>query len=493
MSVGSRLARSILTLGAGQALSWLGAALLLVLLPRYLGDANLGKLSFAFALTALFGLLADLGGTTYLAKEVARAPALAGSLTWNVLVTRLPLGALAAALAAGFVWVAGYDSLTQHTVYVLCVGITIGSLANTFGATLQGLERMRALAASMVAGKLLQSALMAALLLNGAGPVEVAVISVLATGVGAVIGGGALRREIATRARITSGEVFRVLGGGLPFFVWQAALVVYGQIDVVMLSIMTRDAVVGWYAAAYRIIMLPSFVPTIVITAAFPALSATSRSPIEFARLARRSIELIALTTVPMAFGILVIPDKIVQFLGYPASFANSVAPIMFLSLHLPLAGIDMVIGTVLGTLDRQRVWALTGVAAAFLNPAANLVAIPVADRLYGNGAIGAALVTSLTELFMLAIGLRLLPAEIFTTSTLRYVLRCVGAGIFMAAVVAAARGAPLLLVVGLGAITYALASLGLRTLSLSEIRWVVGGLLRRALPTAPLSAEGIR
>ena len=42
-----------------------------------------------------------------------------------------------------------------------------------------------------------------------------------------------------------------VLLGGLPFFVWQAALLIYGQIDTVLLSLLSTEAVIGWYAAAY--------------------------------------------------------------------------------------------------------------------------------------------------------------------------------------------------------------------------------------------------
>jgi len=98
-----------------------------------------------------------------------------------------------------------------------------------------------------------------------------------------------------------------------------------------LLSILTGDAVVGWYAAAYRIVMLPAFTPMIVTTVTFPALSAASRDPSQFAALARRSVHLVALTTIPMAIGIFMLPDKLIDVLGYPAVFAHSIVPIMLL------------------------------------------------------------------------------------------------------------------------------------------------------------------
>ena len=486
MSTYARVVQSILTLGAGQALSWIGAIVLLALLPRYLGDVNLGKLTFASALTALFGIVADLGVTTYLAKEVARDVTLLRPLTTSVLLTRLPLSAFASALAVAFVWIAGYDDLTKHIVYVLCAGIVVGSLANTFGAALQGLQRMRALTASMVTGRLLQCALVAALLLNGAGPLDVAVATVFATTIGMAVGALALRRELTSGPAVLRSPLLVVLGGGLPFFIWQAALVVYGQVDFILLSMLAGDAEVGWYAAAYRIVMLPAFTPIIVTTAALPALSAIARDHAQFSGLARRSLHIITLTTVPMAFGILVLPDKLVHFLGYPETFSNSVWPMMLLALHVPLAGIDMVIGTVLATTGRQRQWAMTGVAAAVLNPAANLVLIPLTDHLFGNGAIGASGVTTLTEVFMLTVGLRLLPDGIVVPSTVGYVARCAAAGLLMSAVVLLVRDQPFLLVVLIGAAVYTAASFSLKTLSVAEIRTLARYVVGRTLAARP-------
>jgi O-antigen/teichoic acid export membrane protein len=492
LSANGRVFQSILALGAGQLLSWLGAIVLLILLPRYLGDVNLGKLTVALALTTLFGIFADLGTPTLLAREIAKDPGAVGSLTRAVLITRLPLGALAAALAVGFVWLAGYDELTKQIVYVLSAVTIVGAFANTLGSALQGLQRMRWLTASMVTGRLLQSAFVAALLLNGYGPLEVAAATFVATSVGLSVSAFALRRDFRAAQPIKAATVRALLTGGLPFFLWQAALVVYGQIDFVLLSILSGDAVVGWYAAAYRLIMLPVFTPIIVTTAVFPALSAVSKQPEEFAALARRSIQLIAFTTLPMALGILMLPDKLVDLLGYPIAFEHSIVPMMFLALHVPLAGIDMIIGTALGAIDRQRQWALTGVAAAVLNPVANLIAIPLTQHLYGNGAIGASIVTSATELFMLVVGIRLLPYGIVQRSSVGYVGRCIAAGLIMCLVLVVARELPIVLTIVVGALIYVAASLALRTLSLGEARQLVREISNRAMPKAIVSTEGV-
>lgn len=485
--------KSLFTLGIGQILSWIGAVVLLVVLPTYLGDVNLGKLTFAWTLTTLFGIIADLGVTTLLAKEIARDVTLLGPLTKSVLVTRVPLTALAVAGALGFVWLAGYDETTKQIVAVLCVWIVVGSFANCFGAALQGLQRMRALTVSQVTGKLLQAGLVAAVLLNGSGPLEVAIVSVLATAASMAVAALAVRKELISDRAPSRPFLRMAVVGGMPFFVWQAALMVYGQMDFVLLSVFTHDAVVGWYATAYRLVMLPAFVPVIVTTAMLPALSSVSRDPAQFGGVARKSLQLVVLATIPMTVGILLLPDKIINFLGYPAVFANSIVPMMLLAPHVPLAGVDTIMGTVLATLDRQRQWAMVGIAAAVLNPIANLIAIPVTHQLLGNGAIGASLVAGLTELFMFVLALRLVPRGVFLLGTLGYVGRCVGAALVMGLAVVLVRDAPFLFVVAAGALTYTVASLALRTLSVSQLRGLVTELFDRGVASVPARGGDVR
>jgi O-antigen/teichoic acid export membrane protein len=61
-------------------LTWLSTLGLTILLPRYLGDVNLGRMNFAWVFADWFGLFASFGIATYLTKEVARYPADAGRI-----------------------------------------------------------------------------------------------------------------------------------------------------------------------------------------------------------------------------------------------------------------------------------------------------------------------------------------------------------------------------------------------------------------------------
>jgi O-antigen/teichoic acid export membrane protein len=460
-----------------------------VLLPRYLGDVNFGKLMSAIALTSLLGMVVDLGATTYLTKEVARDPRRASTLTLNLLVLRVPLSVIAGGLAVIVAHLAGYDALTRTIIYILTLGTLVTSLAALAAATLQGLQRMKALAATNILSKVGYAVAAAALLLAGGGAVAVAGAWVGASLLSLVVSLVVLWRYVGVStlwASLNWRTWRRLLLAGLPFLVWQAALLVYGQIDTVLLSVMAHDAVVGWYAAAYRIVMIPVFIPTVVLTVIFPALSAATGDAPTFNALARRAVHVVALVCVPMGLGIMLLAGPIITALGYPASFVHSTIPLILLAPHLPLAAIDSMIGTVLNTQDRQRQWAVIGVAAAVLNPLLNLAAIPYTAAAWGNGAIGAAAITTLTEVFMMVGGLWLLPRGVFGRSTLSDVSKSLVASAVMGVVVLLTRDLPILVPVALGGLVYAAVALGIGAVSWGDLKQVQVYLMRRqALPQA--------
>jgi O-antigen/teichoic acid export membrane protein len=471
--------RSVFRLGLSQLASWIGAAVLAIMLPIYLGAGNLGKFSFAYALATLVGLFATFGSTTFISKRVAQDPAVTPVLASAALAVRLPLG-IAVALSTALIFsVIEHDDMTRRLIYIFSFGIVLSAL-DVATACLQGLQRMGTLAISQAASKLIWAGLTALLLLHRGGAVEVAAAWAISVVASLAITYVVLLRNVRLSYRPPWSICRQVLAGGLPFFVWSAALVVYGQIDTIMLSFLSGDRVVGWYAASYRVVSLPGFVPVIAVTIILPALAAAAGIPDLFNRIARRSLQLVTISGLPMALGIMLLPDKVIHLLHYPADFSNSLIPIVLMAPHVPLVGIDMVIGTVLIVSERQRAWAITAVAAAILNPAVNLLAIPLTQRAFGNGAIGAAAVTTLTEVFMMVVGLRLLPRGVFDRTDLDRVARIVLAGLMMAGAVWVARDLPIVVTVIVGAVSYFTTAAALGQLTRSDATELIRYVARR-------------
>jgi O-antigen/teichoic acid export membrane protein len=144
--------------------------------------------------------------------------------------------------------------------------------------------------------------------------------------------------------------------------------------------------------------------------------------------------------------------------------------------------GADMILGTAINSLDKQRAWAIMAVLAAFLNPALNCVLIPVTDAAYGNGAIGSATATVITELFMMAMGLRLLRGEgVFDRSSFVLAVKCLAAAGIMVGVVWLLRELYLPFTVLAGAGVYGVAVLALGAVSRDDVQLVRAYLAQRA------------
>jgi O-antigen/teichoic acid export membrane protein len=343
-------------------------------------------------------------------------------------------------------------------------------IAGVLTGALQGMQHLRIVAVIDALSKLALLGLVAAFLFQGLGARSVAVAYVLSDLIAIVWLLYAVKRRGGLSGSIRVASWKTLVTGGLPFFVWEAALLTYARVDVILLSILSTSAVLGWYYAAYRIISIPLFLPVILMTAIFPALSASARDPQRFNSFARQGVIVAAMTSIPMAIGLGVLADKVIELFGYPASFSNSVAPITLLSCSIPLVAINMIVAPALSALDKQRSWAILGVGAAILNPVVNLAAIPLTQSEFGNGAIGAGAVTTLTEVYLLAGGLILLPRGVLNRETFSGVLRCLLAGALMAAALWIVRDLSIFLLVPLGAVAYCFTLLLLRVVTLADL-----------------------
>lgn len=479
---------SILTLGLSQVVTWVGSAALAIFLPRLLGDVSLGKLAFAFALVHLVGLLADLGSATYLTREIARNPSAARELTFSALALRIPLSLVAMLIAVSIGFLGDFDDITRKVVLIMCLSILLESMTTTILAALQGVHDMRTLAITSTVTKTVYAGLAVLALLSGAGPVKVAMGAIVSHLVGLGIAALALRRTLPLRPTVSTRLWKPILLGGLPFFVWQASHAIYAEIDTVLLAVMTRDSVVGWYSAAYRIVTIPAFVATIVMTVMFPVLSAAAAERDQFSLIARRALHYVAVFTLPMGLGIMALAPQIIAMFNYPASFDNSIAPMAILAPHLPLAALGTILATVLNTRDRHRAWAMTGVGAALVNPALNVVLIPMSEQTWSNGAIGAAIATTLTEVYLIVMAVMLLPRGVFDRGTVISMLRCGAAATVMLGPVWMLRDLPIVVPILAGAGTHIAACFAVGAITLADLRElnanVIRPRLRHAVPT---------
>jgi O-antigen/teichoic acid export membrane protein len=485
----TRVARNILALLLNQLGTWTITFVLTLVVPKYLGVQLFGLYSFVTTFVGFLALGMTLGTGTYLTWRIAREPEQAGRLTVNTLALQLPLGLLCAAVAFFVLPLFDQRPYVLPLMLLMLASTLLSSLGQTCTAALGGLQNMRTPALLWLASSALGMVLVlvcvhlhgSLLLLAtfGLATQSTALLSILIY----------THRRIRLFQRIEFDLWPKIVAGGLPFLAWSAVLLFYGQVDIPMLKLISGDVAVGWYAAASRISSIPGFLPTIVVTAILPALSheRTADSP-HFRSLASRSLRLVAAVTVPASVGTLMLAGSFTSLLHYPASFGQVAPVITLLSINIPFIALDMVLGTVLIALGRQKAWTGVGIVAAVLNPLANLWVIPFTQHTYGNGAIGAALTTIMSEVIMLIGALILRPRNIFTPGDVFYMFRCALAAAVMVPAVWALSlaGIGIVPAVGYGMLLYAMAAYTLQVIRNDDLK----GLL--AVAGAKMGADGL-
>lgn len=485
------VARNATVLLISQIVTWGLTLLLTIFLPRYLGAAAVGQLHLASSLWAVMAILATFGMDTLLTKEIARKPEETTDLLGVTLVLRALLYLGTVALVAIYLFFADYSLQTAAVIAVVGVGNLLWQISGAFQATLQGVERMEFISLGSVVGKVFNTVVSIVLLLLGYGVLVIAAVGIGAALLNLIVQGFFLRRLVPIRPTIDREVAAWMLRAGVPYLLSGLFLAAYMQLDVIVISLLVNETVVGWYSAADRLFGTLLFIPTVFITAVFPALSRLhTESPDRLSNVMSRSFNLLLLLSLPVGLGIMVIAQPLVILL-FGQEFEPSGPVLAIFGIVLILTYQNMLLGRFLISVDRQRAWTVVMAGATLLSIPLDLLLIPWSQNRFGNGAIGGPLAFIITETVMIVAGIVLLPAGTLTRQNAWLALRALVAGGIMAVVGWWLRDAFLLLPIAAAAIVYAILLWLLRLLPRRELAMAAGILRQWWQRVSPQFASG--
>ena len=482
-----RTAKNVLATLATQIISWGLTFAVTLFLPRYVGDAGLGKLTFASSLMTVFGVFIPLGTTTLLVKEIARDRSRTGELLPAALAIRIPLAIVMSAAAMGAVTLLGYPVQTRLLVLIGALAIFVSYINDAFSAALQGQENMPRQSVGVLVDRFLASGLTIFLIVRHAPLWALAAVAIWTCLASLVVNATAFRALLPT-LRLPRWITIRNLAlAGLPFMGYTVGQTLYGQADPIVLSLLTSDRVVGWYAVAFKLIGTTMFLPTALTLSMLPTLSRLHRDSAEgFRSLARRMLSLVILCGVPITIALLVVSDHLVALIYPGRGFAHSIPVLRVGGVGVLLWFVGNALGTTIFASDGQSRMFRTSVFACLLGIPACVLGVLLTDRLWHNGAVGAMASDVLLEAFLVCAYVRLLPKGTFGGESLRFAGRCLAASVPMSAVlfflIRQGWGLWSLL---LAAATYLAACVLLGCISREDLETLRGMLLRRQKPTS--------
>lgn len=412
-----------------QLVTWTMALVLSVVIPRYLGPDTVGQFRLANSLWLLGRTLVAAGTTRYLQLEIARQGRRGLRFVGPVLLVR----------TGGFVLVAillGVYSVVSdqgRTFEILMIIVAIDSLfylwTEAMTTAFVGLERMAVPAlVNVVIRVTVTLTTLVVIILNG----NVYAVGA-AGGVGVALGLVILVRRlrpltpIISRSDVQHGR--EVLAGSMPFMFSGAALILYQQIDIIVISWTADHAAIGWYGTADALFGSLLFPATVLTATIFPTLGRLTRDdPEGLRRIVQRGFTSLFLLAVPIGLGTVLVAPSFAPLL-YGDAFAETGTVLAILGPVIILTFGTILFGTVAQATGRVRLWTVVLCTAALLTIPLDLVLVPWADERYDNGAIGGAVAYVVTESLQFIVGLAVVAPFIVTRSLTSRVARTLAAG----------------------------------------------------------------
>jgi len=386
------------------------ALILSIFVARILGDAAFGKYSIANAFPQLLTVFLDLGYTTLLIREVSKDKSLSDKYLGNILKFRLILFPVIFFILLISVNIMGYPDSTKNIVYLFSIFVFLRTVSNIFYATFRAFEKMEYEAAIVTFTTILRSSLGFIILSLGYGLIELGLIFIFSGVAEFVIALVVCRKKfVKTKFQMHPSFIRKTIKTALPLGLLSIFGVIYVRIDTVMLSLFKGDAVVGWYNAAYNLVLGFQFIPILFMHSLLPAMSVyyvSSRESLQKAY--EKSFKYLFILGLPIAVGIFILADKFILFF-YGKDFINSVVALKILAWDVLLYFLYTCTGFLLISTDKQNQMAATVAFSAILNFTLNLFLIP----LYSY--IGAGIATLITEIILLIIYLALNKKNLFT------------------------------------------------------------------------------
>lgn len=436
--------RNLAALTTGQLFTWTMTLAWTVVVPRWLGPGQMGIIFAAISITGILQIALGAGTGVYVAREIAAAPGRGPALVATAMIARFSL--LPVFMGAVAVWaaLAHYHAEARWVLYLSGGATALYLLAEPLQSNLQAREEMHYLALANAINKAGQGLVGIIVTVIGFGALGFAGCWMAMCAVVLILCFKWTQRSTKIVFRTTRQALIGMARGSATYWTAGVFFMLYLWIDTAMLSVMTDARVVAWYGVPTKLFQTMLFVPTLLTTAWLPKLvRAYKESTQQLYKTAETPVMLTLTAALPICAIIAVTAGPAIH-LVYGPQYRQAVPVLIILGGALVPMYLNIMLNQVCVAAGRQRDWTWLMVGATVFNPAVNAVLIPLTQRHWGNGAIGAAVALTLTELAMAAVAVAIVGRHVISRSVVNRMLRsAVASGLTVLAALGARRAGP--------------------------------------------------
>lgn len=363
---------------AGESISRLIAAVLVVFVARYLGALRYGEFQFAMSFCVLFIFLLNLGFPNLMIREIAREKSLVKKYVENLFVIK---GVLAIVSFAVVAFIASLIDKPLHVKWLIVLAmlvVILMSFEEFIYCVFIAFDWMKVRAIGRISLSILLLILGLYAIFTDRGAEGIMLAYVFSAGI------VAFALFVAVQILITRFFVqfdFRfwkeITIKMLPFGLFAFIFTVYSKIDMVMLSFLKGDEAVGIYAAGFNIYAALQMIPMLLVQAVYPTLS---RAFVHSKMLLRKLygqyfwIVLGLGSIIGLSLAIL---GKFIVVLLFGESFSATVHVVQYFGLSFIFAALLLFYSFFFASIDEQKTYLKVLVLGSLLGIILNYLFIP--------------------------------------------------------------------------------------------------------------------
>lgn len=424
MNTIQRIIKNTLSLLIGNVISTFLGFVAVVYLARVLGPGPFGKINFAIAVVAYFILMANMGLPLVGTRGIARDKEKINEYLSSILTLRLCLAALSFGLLLLMTFFLIKPPETKYLI--ILYGLELIPSALFLGWAFQGIERMEYIALGRILGGGVYLGLVLWLIKS---PNQLLLIPCFQIADRLMVAGVLIfifaRLFGKPRFGFSPGSLISLFRQALPIGLTSFFSVIIYYLDTVMLGFMKSNEEVGYYNAAYKIILLLVMVITTYHDSVFPVISNYYKNSLNsFKKLQSYTTKLMVTFALPLGVAGTILARKLINVI-YGFEYGRATIALQILIWACALIFINTAYSRGLFATNRQKecleIVSMQAVIAIILN----FILIPPL------GLVGASVATVLGETCGLLMYYRAL-GKIINLSIDNYIFKPLFASVIM-------------------------------------------------------------
>ncbi|MFH0955859.1 MAG: flippase [Candidatus Falkowbacteria bacterium] len=376
-----------------------------IILARAIGPEDLGKYYFAISFTSIFAIFIDIGQSSVLTREIAKAQNRASEIFSTIFLIKLPLAIISFLAVFGIINFLGYPEITRQLVYLSSICMVLDSFTLTFFAVSRGFHNLKYESISSIIFQLIVFIIIIFALKLNLGLRWLILSLVAASSYNFIYSFYILKRKWRLKINWRPNIILSksILAISAPFAIYAIFQRIYTYLDTVLLSFFSGDQQAGVYQVPFKIIFALQFLPLAFVASLFPALSHywhNNRDQLSITF--ERAMNYLIIISLPIAAGGLVLADKIV--LLFKTGFDGAILPLRITMVSLIFVFLNFAVGSLLNACDRQKRNTFNMGAVLAASVLLNFILIPK------FAAVGASLTALITNILMFILGMLVIP-----------------------------------------------------------------------------------